>query len=174
MVRKNTPFWYGLSLYWNINRNKIKVFQQPFPSCCKFQLSYANVSLTGPIIVACQWNTEGEKPINNAFSSKMQTLDTFPAHALLYCNLNTIFTHTNKILFCSSICWCNNLQSSPTGPAEHWAGGSLCRSDSSWKLDNYIMNQIWLTGQLQYCQKKKKKGPLCREIINILKQFCKK
>jgi len=25
-----------------------------------------------------------------------------------------------------------NLQSSPTGPAEHWAGGSLCKSWSSW------------------------------------------
>lgn len=24
------------------------------------------------------------------------------------------------------------LQSSPTGPAEHWAGGSLCKSVNSW------------------------------------------
>lgn len=30
-----------------------------------------------------------------------------------------------------------HLQSSPTGPAEHWAGGSLCRSESSWREENH-------------------------------------
>lgn len=54
--------------------------------------------LTGPIIVACQWNTASKKIIKKGL----------------------------KIMKFKFV-----LQSSPTGPAEHCAGGSLPKSWSS-------------------------------------------
>lgn len=64
--------------------------------------------LTGPIIVACQWNTERQKH---------RTIRDFWAFPELKC----------------TECIRKSLQSSPTGPAEQWAGGSRCRSLSSCK-----------------------------------------
>lgn len=74
--------------------------------------------LTGPIIVACQWNTERQK--------KIQQLEIFWAFPELKC----------------TECSRKSLQSSPTGPAEQWAGGSRCRSLSSCKKHRNI-SKTW-------------------------------
>lgn len=75
-------------------------------------LSGTNYILTGPIIVACQWNTESQKDTTVRDFSEL------------------LLSPKKGQLWQGPI---NSLQSSPTGPAEQWAGGSRCRSLSSCK-----------------------------------------
>lgn len=72
-------------------------------------MSYLWIILTGPIIVACQWNTETNKGVFESLTS-----------------VQTYIINGSKILARKQC-----LQSSPTGPAEQWAGGSRCRSLNS-------------------------------------------
>lgn len=79
-------------------------------------ISYIGIILTGPIIVACQWNTETNKGILESLT-----------------NVGTCIINCSKMLAIKQ-----SLQSSPTGPAEQWAGGSRCRSLNSWSETKYL------------------------------------
>lgn len=76
--------------------------------------------LTGPMIVACQWNTENDRKQHN-----YKLVHTSSPTCLIRLDASWFNDGTGlKTDWWSS-------QSSPTGPAEHWAGGSLWRSVSS-------------------------------------------
>ena len=94
--------------------------------------------LTGPIIVACQWNTAKQKgrQLRNV-SDALLLIIYLCSEIILYnekrltkCNKLRIIIMLGLIQVLSLA-----LLSSPTGPAEHCAGGSLPRSFSSWNRE---------------------------------------
>lgn len=132
-------------------------------SCVIFEPVFIkSIALTGPIIVACQWNT-GEKMYKGFTYGWNILTHTHTIH--FCCSLKQLMHKYKQVITLDKLMqqFPQYLQSSPTGPAEHWAGGSFCRSDSSCGQDNHITNEpcmhysvVEALKQLSSQQKKKK------------------
>ena len=93
-------------------------------------LSYMITRLTGPMIVACQWNTEKDNQTRKIVSNQVinetrVSMQTANKDSLRVQSCYIINFTTSSVDLTTDT---RNLQSSPTGPAEHCAGGSLPRS----------------------------------------------
>lgn len=87
--------------------------------------------LTGPMMVACQWNTAKDR---NETLKKMLT-GSRPDMNATSCSWHPQTYSVNVVIYCY-------LLSSPTGPAEHWAGGSRARSFSSCQEMSFSQSRV--------------------------------